>query len=202
MQLIKAQGVALNVMLMLRPMAERIEVAGSVRRRKADVHDVELVIIPKVIESRARGALFSGPNEPIFEALDALCANPRSRFHRGDRWGSKYRKLIYRHEGRGFPVDLFFVRRETFGPQLAIRTGPAEFSRLLVTHCSKGGVMPDDSHLDGGQVIGPDGPISLDSEEAFFQYLGLPCWDAHRRSDVLLQHHLRQLSDLPAGVGG
>ena len=36
-----------EILDILRPLCSRIEITGSIRRKKADVHDVDIVLIPK-----------------------------------------------------------------------------------------------------------------------------------------------------------
>ena len=52
MPLAQAQGYAEKVLEWLGPFCERIEVAGSIRRRRPEVNDVDIVVIPKVTEQR------------------------------------------------------------------------------------------------------------------------------------------------------
>ena len=46
MELEKARAIASEVVKRLSPYCQRIEVAGSVRRKKAQVNDIDLVLIP------------------------------------------------------------------------------------------------------------------------------------------------------------
>lgn len=111
---------------------------------------------------------------------------------RGDKWGLKYRKIIHRSvPWEEVAIDLFLVTPQSWGPQLAIRTGPAEFSRLLVTSVEHGGCMPAGHHMLGGHVIGPDKDfVPLREEREFFDLLGLPTWPPRQRCEYLLREHL------------
>lgn len=55
MELERAKGVAAEVVARLGPACERVEVAGSVRRRKAEVKDLEVVFIPRMERAGAGG---------------------------------------------------------------------------------------------------------------------------------------------------
>jgi DNA polymerase/3'-5' exonuclease PolX len=46
MELKRAQEIASQVITKLAPYCERIEVAGSIRRRRPFVHDIDVVVIP------------------------------------------------------------------------------------------------------------------------------------------------------------
>jgi len=47
MELEKAKAIAEQIRVLLRPACNRIEIAGSIRRRKPEVGDIELLCIPK-----------------------------------------------------------------------------------------------------------------------------------------------------------
>ena len=47
MELTKAREIADRIVVLLKPYCARVEIAGSIRRRKADVHDIEIVCLPK-----------------------------------------------------------------------------------------------------------------------------------------------------------
>ena len=47
MELEQAKKLAEQIVNQIRPRYERVEVAGSIRRKKSDVRDIDLVLIPK-----------------------------------------------------------------------------------------------------------------------------------------------------------
>ena len=47
MKYLKAKEIADSVLQKLKPHCERIEIAGSIRRKKANPNDIEIVAIPK-----------------------------------------------------------------------------------------------------------------------------------------------------------
>ena len=49
MKLAEAQKLTEEILDILRPLCERVEIAGSIRRKKAEVHDVDIVLIPKPV---------------------------------------------------------------------------------------------------------------------------------------------------------
>ncbi|MCC7407404.1 MAG: hypothetical protein IT442_04990 [Phycisphaeraceae bacterium] len=132
--------VAEKLLALLAPTCERAILAGSIRRRDAEVGDIEIVAIPK----RMPAGLF-GEQEavPLHDLLSNMSLDNRifviSR-------GNRYAKFIYYTQdlvGGGIQVDLFMVHPETWGYQLAIRTGPSDFSRWLVTPRSKHGGLAE-----------------------------------------------------------
>ena len=108
--------------------------------------------------------------------------------------GPRYKRLIW--IGRSgplerMPVDLFCVLPPaSWGALLAIRTGPAEFGRGLVTKRSQGGAMPDELQQREGALWGPLGKIETPEEEDYFAALGLSYWPPEERSAELLEEYL------------
>ena len=60
--LTEAQNIAEKLVDKLRPACERIEIAGSIRRQKAEIGDIEIVAIPKYLATRN---LFGDPVNEI-----------------------------------------------------------------------------------------------------------------------------------------
>ena len=116
----------------------RIVVAGSIRRGAPEVSDIELVAIPKV-ETVETGAvdLFKNPEveeyNMLWKAIDAFAPN----YVKGEE-ADKSRSLLWPLRRKGefagdVKVDVFTATQANWGLILAIRTGPAEFSKRLVT---------------------------------------------------------------------
>lgn len=195
----EADELAAEVLDLLRPATERIAIAGSIRRRRPDVGDVEIVAIPRY-ESRAdveRVGLFDDQPLPPIEVnlLDELCAGLLLDGTFGKRLdkngrpaiGPKYKRLTY----RDFALDLFVGTPENWGVLMAIRTGPASFAHAFVTnvghqtrpayagaeHKPRPGLLPVGMRVgEGNQLFGPDGRVIPTPEEAsFFSAIGLRC---------------------------
>jgi DNA polymerase/3'-5' exonuclease PolX len=116
------------------------------------------------------------------------------------------------------PVELHIADRERWGSVLAIRTGNAEFSHLLVTSRSEGGAMPFRMRqADGGlqrllewQEYGPDPEqyaeprweaVATPEEADYFTALGLPWIEPFRRNRSVLRRWLLQPSSSPPTTG-
>ena len=150
--LVEGDRVAAELIAVLRPACERIEVAGSIRRRRADVGDVELIAVPRI---EGVPGLFSptGSVNRLWDLVNNLIGRPGEprllATHLTDpRMGERYAKL--RHPGSGLQVDLFTARAETYGLILLIRTGPADYSRWLVTEARRRGFHVKDGELHRG----------------------------------------------------
>lgn len=117
--------VAQRLLAALAPYCERIELAGSIRRQKPLVGDIELVAIPR----RPRDLL--GEPIPGPTALDRFLDERAVQF---TKRGEKYQQFAY----GSYTVDLFLATPDTWGSIFTIRTGSADFSHWLVTHEPRG----------------------------------------------------------------
>jgi DNA polymerase/3'-5' exonuclease PolX len=174
-----------EVVELLAPACDRVAVAGSIRRRVPAVRDLELVCSPTLVAYR--GGLWG--DEPLVEdalalRTAALVADgtfaPRRLGDRAAANGTRYRSLVYRDT----PLDLFSPDAETFALVLLIRTGPASFSRRLVTPRSKGGLLPDFMRVKDGRLWSGDRAIPLATEADVFRALGMPVIPPERRTGV------------------
>ena len=173
----------------LEPFCQRIEIAGSIRRRKPDgIHDVELVCI-----SKPQGRLNFGelPVPQLLKHLDELRAvgtvlPRRNKLGRNIAWGEKERAATW----DGTAVDIFVTNSARWGVILLLRTGPAEFNKCLVTSETMGGRVPTGYYFEGGElwravahtVDGKPERIPTSEESAVFRTLGLPWMDPWERT--------------------
>lgn len=156
----------------LSPHCERVEIAGSCRRHKPDVKDIEIVAMPKPGRD-----IFGAPTPPDSGLIThALSQYPGlTRVKNGDRY-KKYELAA------GISLDLFIVLPPAqWGVIFAIRTGPAEYSRWLVTPRHLGGALPSAYHVRDGVVWQAQIPFSTPEESDFFELLGLPFPDPGER---------------------
>ncbi|NVM23792.1 MAG: hypothetical protein HWN68_18690 [Desulfobacterales bacterium] len=145
----RAQKVATAILKYLRShcQKDKIEVVGSIRRRKAWVNDIDLVLIPNDLWELHNKIMGLGPVKMS---------------------GSK----IVRVTVSGIQVDIYFATEETWATLLLIRTGSAENNILLATRAKKWGW-----HLaaSGDGLFNEKGErVAGDSEKSIYQALGLP----------------------------
>ena len=145
----------------IRPFCHQVEIAGSIRRGKPDVGDVEVVCEPRVTQVK-QSSLF-GDDRSVSE-LVALYARLDGLATAGDlgrptKSGDRYRQ--YPVPVLGCALDLFIVRPPAqWGVILAIRTGPASFSAELMRRAKqqgyevRGGALQRQS--DGATCLTPD----------------------------------------------
>jgi DNA polymerase/3'-5' exonuclease PolX len=174
-----ARKKALETIQVLSPFCERIEYAGSVLRHKQEgINDIEIVCIPKI---RMEKDLFG---EEIKAASLLQEAIPGILFNWGVskiiRNGPKWKTFIIPH-GEGVKIDLFIVTAKTWGTNFAIRTGPSDYSKWLVTEKREGGAFPGHAKFNGsGFEISVGGTVlPMYEEKDFFNFLQIqmpePC---------------------------
>ncbi|GAI67541.1 unnamed protein product, partial [marine sediment metagenome] len=114
MELEQAQEIADDLLKRLYPYCQRIEVAGSVRRQKPEVGDIELLCIPKYVAGvdqldRELGALF----------IQQILGFRRNKL--GSRVYGPKNKLL-RHLESGIGVDIFSTDAKCWPVALVVRT--------------------------------------------------------------------------------
>lgn len=175
----RAFAMAEKIRAALLPACARIEIAGSLRRQVAHVKDIEIVAIPKM-----RRDLFGEPMEGEQTELDLRIAEliaggalePRLDRNGSKRMGQRYKAL--RAVRSGLPLDLFAVLPPAqWGAIYAIRTGPADFSKYLVTECQRQGLR-----CEGGRLITSGSQtVPTPTEADFFRECGVKLRDPRDR---------------------
>jgi DNA polymerase/3'-5' exonuclease PolX len=188
-----AERLAALLVERLAPGCARIEVAGSIRRRKATANDIELVCIPKRDPANRLdlllNVLLATHDRPIFRSRrDLLTAMGRPVDTGPDvrRWGERYRRFyLWSCDRYGVvAVDLFLATLDNWGAILAIRTGPDAFSKALVTHIKYQTPYRQVNGVLVRQVSGEVVPVR--EEKEYFRLAGVP-WIApeQRTADAL-----------------
>jgi DNA polymerase (family 10) len=149
-------------------MCSRIEIAGSIRRRRPHVADIDLVIEPKDVAS---GLL-------VRERLQAPAANVIAAG----------RETIIVTLKNGVQVDAWFAhgpagdlfgaaQRPNFGALLLTRTGSREFNIWLVSWAKRRGLQwkPHAGVFHYGRCI------AAETEETIFDALGMPAIPPEKR---------------------
>lgn len=159
MKLEQARHHAHALLTQMRPFCERCEIAGSIRRGKPEVKDIEIVAIPKWI---------ADPRPPMTLFEVAATVERRNLLYEWAvgqtslRWikpgtaeivwwqpkpdGRYWRGLI----ADGLKLDLFLAQPDNFGIIMAIRTGSAEFSTALMARAKRMGLPCADGYLTRG----------------------------------------------------
>ena len=214
--LARAQTLAVEIVELLAPACERIEIAGSIRREKPMVGDIEIVADPR-LRYETMPDMFGGEGvtavySELDERCDRLLAEGRLAYRlnaKGHRigWGEHNKYALYHPQDGSAPVplDLFAVYPpdEQWGVAMVIRTGPADFNPVLISQRPNGAlpwgwkVQVSDWTLRNtiNQVVPtPD-------EADFFAAIGLPWIPPAERSVGRLRAEVRRV-DRRASVAG
>lgn len=169
--------VAREIVRILTPVCERIIVAGSLRRKKADVGDVEIVFAPR------REISFVGLfgeiatrslADPAIESMIMDGAMEKRKSVVGhESWGPKNK--LARHLSTGVPVDLFATDLDAWSNYVVARTGSGRSNVNICKAALQKGWhwRPYD---DGFSRITGRGREwhTVDSERDVFDFVGLP----------------------------
>lgn len=156
---------------------ERIELAGSLRRMKSQVGDIEIMIVP---------------NAATYTYLDYLLGQGKIRHTTPKRWGDKQRSFMMTTTG-SHPMDLqfdLFLQPDpaTWGVNMMIRTGSADFSRIMMTKRSEGGWCPDCYLVKNARVWDIETGAALDTpdEADIFRLWGMEMPSPEERTETFM----------------
>jgi len=158
-----AEKTAIQVKLAVECQCELIEIAGSLRRQKPKIHDIDFVVVSKSDAEWLK----------INEKLKQLKAKPNCSGY------SVIKAFVPCQDGL-FQVDFYRAKPSTFGIHLLVRTGSADHNMWLAGHAfSKGMRLKYSEGLlkDGVRVAG-------ETEQGVFEALGLPYPSPARREIV------------------
>lgn len=157
-----ARAVARKIVEKLRPACERIEIAGSLRRGNLTVHDIDLVLLPKVSADE-----FSlGGSTALEELLEHLVERGSLASVRG-----REKVKCFVATKTGIPVDLYVARPETWATLLLIRTGSKEHNIRLAQRARELGMKLRAS--GDGIEDGHGNLLKVNAEEDVFRILEL-----------------------------
>lgn len=164
MKLLHAQCFAEKIVTALAPFCDKIEIAGSIRRGRANVGDIDLVCIPRGLQGR--------------EGMLARCGRgPTARKVKdGEQYvvfeydfpsgGTVQLDLWFAHSGGG---DMFNPDPSNWGMLLLARTGSAMHNVWLAQHAKACGL-----HFNPHRgILKRDAVIASETEEAIFAALGV-----------------------------
>lgn len=179
MELGKAQRIAESIVDLLKPSCDRIEIAGSIRRRKPTVNDIDIVCIVKQTIAPYLGFNLS---ENVSSFNIALKSLGKVKLN-----GPKIIRVAMGFS-RHIDLDLYIATPESWATLLLIRTGSVEHNIRL---CMRAKNMGMKLHADGsglfklvGDVPGAllsEERIAGESEESIFEALGLSYEPPERR---------------------
>jgi DNA polymerase/3'-5' exonuclease PolX len=145
--LAQAQTLAESFAAMLGEHVERVAIAGSVRRKREDVGDLEIICLTKPYPSQP--AMFdeaSGDRTILDELLAQRTPLVAAGWQLGAKNGTLYKQFT--HITSGLNADVYVVPDErAWGSSLVVRTGPWYFARSLMQRAIKLGMRFSDGFL-------------------------------------------------------
>ncbi|MGD0449998.1 MAG: hypothetical protein ABSA79_02940 [Candidatus Bathyarchaeia archaeon] len=160
LELANAQILAKQVETTIKPLCNRLEVVGSIRRQKSIVGDVDFVVVAtdscwgKIVQSLKKARV--------------ICS------------GKSLIKMNYPCEDTLFQVDFYRATEQTFGIQELIRTGSADHNMWLAGNAiSKGFRLKYSEGLMKDEVA-----VAGETEESVFTALDLPCPEPQLREII------------------
>lgn len=153
----------------------RLIVAGSLRRKKMEVGDIELVYVPVMVEGR-KTDLFASPTlaSAVDVRLDYLLERgvlaKRLNARGSETWGEKNKLAV--HIATGIPIDFFATTVSCWWNYLVCRTGPSASNIRIAEEAKKLGFTW--RPYQGGFEDESKGIIYLTrSEREVFEFVGL-----------------------------
>ena len=135
-----ALTVANDLCEILRPVCERVIIAGSIRRGKQWVGDVEILYIGKQITQAKPGDMFAMETLSLAQiAIEKLLERgmltkrPNTAGH--FTWGDQNKLAL--HTATGVPVDLFQTTEANWFNYLVCRTGSAAHNVTIATRAQQ-----------------------------------------------------------------
>jgi len=151
LELAKAQKLTLQIEGIVKPLCDKLEIVGSIRRQKPFVGDVDFVAVAtdcnwgKIVQA--------------LKKANVICS------------GKSVIKLNFPFENNLFQVDFYRATEQTFGIQELVRTGSADHNMWLAGYAlSKGFRLKYSEGLIKDKVA-----VAGESEESVFAALGLQC---------------------------
>jgi len=147
MELKTAVKIANEIITLIKPYCSRIEIAGSTRRGKSNVHDLELVAISININTLK--------NKLGMHLLSMQGKNKSNPFIKA---GERYIQFKYKNE----QIDQFLASEDNWGLIYLIRTGSAEFSSKMLARWKK---VSGGGYSENGFLHSADGKVVMTKEE-------------------------------------
>jgi DNA polymerase/3'-5' exonuclease PolX len=159
----EAEKIAEQIKTAVAAQCDKLEVAGSIRRQKPIVHDIDFVAVTK--------------NDTEWQKISETLKHMKAKLNCS---GNSVTKALIPYNNSLVKVDFYRAKPSTFGIHLLVRTGSAEHNMWLASLAiSKGMRIKYSEGLikDGNVIAGED-------EKEVYEALGLPYPLPHEREIV------------------
>jgi DNA polymerase/3'-5' exonuclease PolX len=166
-------------------LSDRVVIAGSLRRRKMMVGDIEIVYIPRVEKRPDTSDLFAQRSVEtnlsdisIGEMITKGVIRPRENALNRTTWGDKNKLAL--HIASSIPVDFFATTERAWWNYLVCRTGGAETNTRIASAAQRKGWK---WHPYSWGFTDQDGrPVEVTSERDVFTLVDLKYLEPWERS--------------------
>ena len=183
----QAKAIADSIVILLEPFCDICLIAGSIRRKKEIVGDIEICCLPKQIEIE-EGDLFESKTIKVVDIKFGDVVNGLGKIVKG-KYDGKYMQIEL---PQGLNLDLFMPDDFDFYRQYVIRTGSSDYSfKVIASGWKRIGWCGSDVGLrkisDCEEIKIPDGktkykcinpnaelPPHWKSEQEFFEWIKVP----------------------------
>lgn len=193
MKLETAQKIAVAICYKLQPFCSRINIAGSVRRKKPEVKDIEIVCLPELVEIGMPDLFGGSKRTEIHSEFVYMTCEILGKVLKGQPTG-RYMQIEL---PEGVNLDLFMPQVSDYFRQYAIRTGSADYSaKVIAAGWVKAGWVGTEAGLRRADECrrvadskwectanNPTLPPIWESEQDFFQFIGVE-WIAPEKRNV------------------
>lgn len=161
-----ALNIAHQIVALLEPFCDRVEIAGSLRRKNFNIGDIDIVCIPKVEQDSAD--LFGNKFYRVPGFSDAVNKIGNIFIGKPDTG-----KRVGIHHKSGIPIELYITDELNWGYIFFIRTGPAEYSHGMAKKWCLKGYHGENGKLYKNADGGKDKQhIILKEEKDLYEVLG------------------------------
>lgn len=184
-----ALQIAEKVMAMLTPHCQVINIAGSIRREKPEVKDIEIVCVAKTVKVGTLDLFGNDDRKTVISPDFAKTVNELGKIVKGKPEGRMMQIVL----PEKIVLDLFMPMPYDYWRQFAIRTGSADYSHKVIATgwlkmgwcgTSQGLRLQDEcngvKNNEGktvwtikASVVKPTLPPVWSSEQEFFDWLGV-----------------------------
>jgi len=160
MRLEEATTIAERVKGILSPYCEKVEIAGSIRRRRPIVHDIDMVLIEKPEAALILSSLIASMGRIVLN-------------------GHRIKRLWYGGKESSISIDIYIATPETWATLLLIRTGSKENNIRLASLAKRKGWQ---LKANGDGLFNRRGErVAGDTEQSIYEALGVPYQEPEER---------------------
>jgi DNA polymerase/3'-5' exonuclease PolX len=184
-----ARAVAQKIVAELEPVCERIEIAGSIRRQKPMVGDIEIIYVAKTTLTKGTQDLFMPTavenlvDKKLEEWRTKGRIEPRLKKDGSQTWGDQIKLATAKLSG--IPIDFFQTSQEAWWNYLVCRTGSAAHNMKIACAAQRQGRKwhPFGTGFEELKDGRPSGVIhAMHSEREVFEFVGLPWLEPRDRT--------------------